>query len=111
MQIEIRMAGRDADQLLASLYEWFREDPDIRRYARVSLMTAEPEPDEMGATFEVIQLIVDSGFQVLNLALAYANWRGTQRGNPHVTIDRDGTRVSLTDADPDVVEKIVRALS
>lgn len=111
MEINIRAAGPGADEELGSLYSWLREDPEIYHYARMSLEPAEPGPSELGATFEVIQLIVDSGFQTLNLALAYATWRATRTRHPEITIERDGIKVTLDDANSHAVEEIVRALS
>lgn len=111
MPIQIRMTGRDADRELSSLYAWLREEPNIRRHARMSLMGPEPGPSEMGAAFDVIQLVVDSGFQTLNLALAYAAWRATRPGHPQVTIERDDIKITLDDAGPDTVDAIVQALT
>jgi Effector Associated Constant Component 1 len=108
--IQIRVTGPDADRELGSLYAWLLEEPDIRRYARVSLIAAAPGPAEMGAAFDIIQLVTDSGFQALNLALAYATWRATRPGRPQVVIERDDTRITLDSAGPDSVEAIVRAL-
>jgi hypothetical protein len=64
----------------------------------------------MGVPLEAIQLVVDGSFQALNLALAYATWRGTRPSRPQVTIERHGSKVTLDDADPDVVNKIIRVL-
>ena len=111
MPIQIRMTGPDADRELSSLYAWLREQPDIRHHARMSLIGPEPGPSDMGAAFDVIQLVVDSGFQTLNLALAYAAWRATRPGHPQVTIERDDTKITLDGAEPDTVDAIVRALT
>lgn len=110
MTIQIRMTGPDADRELGSLYAWLQEEPDIRRYSRMSLVSAEPSSSEMGAEFEVIKLVIDSGFQVLSLALAYASWRATRPHCPQVTIEHDGAKITLDDADPDTVQAIVRAI-
>ncbi len=110
MSIQIRVTGPDADQELGSLHAWLSEEPDIRQHARMSLVTAEPGPSDMGAAFEVIQLVVDSGFQALSLAVAYATWRATRPCRPQVTMEHDGTRITLDGADTDAVEAIVRAL-
>ena len=64
----------------------------------------------MGAAFDIIQLVVDSGFQALSLALAYATCAAPVRGWPQVIIERGGTRLTLDDADQDTVDAIVRAL-
>jgi hypothetical protein len=104
------MTGPAAEQELRSLCEWLRHEPDVVRHARISLGSAEPRPGEMGVALEVIQLVTDSGFQALNLALAYAAWRGTRPSRPQVTIERSGTKITLDEADPDAVNKIVRAM-
>jgi hypothetical protein len=111
VSIRIRMSGPEADQELRSLHAWLCEEPDIRRHARMSLVATEPSPSDLGATFEVIQLVVDSGFQALNLALAYAAWRATRRSRPQVTIERDEIKITLEGAEPDVVDVVVRSLS
>jgi hypothetical protein len=111
MPIRIRMSGPEADQELSSLYAWLAEEPEVRQHSRISVVAAEPRPSDLGAGFEVIQLVVDGGFQAANLALAYAAWRTTRRSRPQVTIEVDGTRrADLDDAEPDIVEVIVRTL-
>lgn len=111
MPIRIRMSGPDSDRELGSLYAWLGDESEIRQHARMSVVAAQPGPSDMGAAFDVIQLVVDSGFQAANLALAYAAWRATRPVRPKVTIEKDGTRpVALDDTDPDIVEVIVRVL-
>jgi hypothetical protein len=46
----------------------------------------------MEAAFEVIQLVVHSGFQALRLALVYASWRDPA-GQPRVTTERDEVKI------------------
>ena len=110
MSIQISISGAEADRELASLYTWLREEPDVRLHARIMLKAGGPRPGELGAAFDIIQLVVDSGFQALNLALAFAAWRTTRPSHPAVTIESEGTKVTLEEADPDTVETIVRAL-
>lgn len=110
MPIEIRMSGQDAEDELASLCAWLRDDQDLRGHARISLRGDGPRPEEMGSAFDVIQLVVDGGFQALNFAVTYATWRATRRSHPRVTITYEGTRVSLSD-EPETVDVIVRALN
>lgn len=110
MPIRILMTGPDADQELGSLYVWLQEEPDVRRHARLSLVPTDPAATGMGSTFDIIQLVVDGGFQALNLALAYTTWRATRPRHPKVTIECEGAQVNLDDDDPDTVEAIVRAL-
>jgi Effector Associated Constant Component 1 len=111
MPIQIRMSGPDSERELASLYAWLGDEQSVRQYARISMAAGEQGPSDMGAAFDAIQLVVNSGFQAANLALAYAAWRGTRPSRPQVTIEIDGTgAVSLNDDDPDIVEAIVRVL-
>jgi Effector Associated Constant Component 1 len=110
VSINIYMTGRDAERELGSLYSWLQEEPAIRRHARMSLMAPEPDPSNMGAALEVIQLVVDGTFQTVNLALAYAAWRANRPSRPQVTIERDGAKIALDDADPNMVQAIVRAI-
>lgn len=111
MPIRIRMSGPGADRELSSLYAWLGDEPEIRLHARVSMVAAEPGSSGMGAAFDVVQLVVDSGFQAANLALAYAAWRATRPSRPQATIEVDGTRrAALDDSEPDIVQVIVRIL-
>lgn len=111
MTIRIHMSGPGADQELSSLYTWLQDEPDIRRHARTSLVAAEPRPSEMGTALEVIQLVVDGGFQAMNFAVAYATWRSTRPRHPRVTIDFDDVCVTLEGVDEDAVEAIIHALT
>jgi hypothetical protein len=108
MSIFIRVGGDGADGELRSLYGWLLNEPEVRRHAKVSLVSGEPEAGRMGAGLEAVKLVVDSGFAAANLALAYAAWRTSRPSTSVVTIERDGTTVSLTDADPGEIDKIVR---
>ena len=104
------MTGADAARELGSLYAWLQADSDIRQHARMSLVPAEVAVSEMGTTFDVLQLVVDSGFQALNLALAYATWRATRPSRSEVTIECEGAKVTLDNDNPDTVEAILRVL-
>ena len=95
--IEIKMSGHDAEEELRSLYAWLQDEPDVRRTAEMTLTAGAGKPGvgEMGAAIDVIQLVIGDGFQALNLALAYAAWRGTRAKHPAVTIEHAGTKVML----------------
>jgi hypothetical protein len=115
MSIEIRAGGDRAEEELRSLYDWLRDEPDVRRYARISLGTGEGKPGGMGgAALEVIKLVTDTAFQSASLALAVAAWRAAHRSTrgqePEVTISRGGRQVTLTGAGPEDVARVVRAL-
>ncbi|MET9730290.1 hypothetical protein ABZZ79_06345 [Streptomyces sp. NPDC006458] len=101
-------AEPDGDRALRSLARWLRDDDAIRTEAIVELQQAPPPPGAMGSAFDVIQLSVEAGFQLANLALAYVTWRSTRSRPPTVTVEHEGMRVELNTADP---EEIVRLLA
>lgn len=110
MALEIRMTGPDSDQKLASLCAWPCEDVDVHSHASISLIRrAEPAEGAMGSAFDAIQLMIDSGFQALNFALAYDAWRSSRRSRPKVTIEHDGAEVTL-DERRNTIDVIVRVL-
>ncbi len=110
MAIQICMSGPGADSALTSLYAWLRDEPEIRQRAQISLLAARSEPGEMGTALDVIQLVVDSGFQAMNLALAYVTWRATRPSKPRATIEYGGVTVTLNGSESDTVEAIVHLL-
>jgi Effector Associated Constant Component 1 len=110
MPVIIRMNDEQAQQELGSLLAWLQDEPSVRQHADLKLLPSKPIPGDMSSTFEMIQLIIDSSFQIMSLAIAYAAWRDTRPSKPGVTIERDGIKVILDDADPDAVSNIIRAL-
>lgn len=93
--IEVRLDKGESEDDLRSLCDWLRDEPEIRRHANVTLVTGVPEPGGLGASVEAIQLIVDAGFQLANLALAFAAWKATRRNTSVVEVRVDGNRVEM----------------
>ncbi|MFI6514963.1 hypothetical protein ACIBF1_05300 [Spirillospora sp. NPDC050679] len=110
MAIHIRLNGPAADDDLHSLYDWFHTDPAVRQNARMSLQSAPPAPGEMGTTLDVIQLLVSSGFSAASLVVSIRAWLDTRSSQPDVTIERNGTKISLTDASTEQISKIIETL-
>lgn len=108
--ITIRATGPSAEEEIRSLFAWLNDEADVRQHTRISLSASQPGVGEMGAALDVIQLVTDSTFQILNLALAYANWRTSRPTRTRVTIERKGVKVQLDETDDEAVRKIVRAL-
>ncbi|MCO5990114.1 hypothetical protein NE235_28770 [Actinoallomurus spadix] len=108
--INISVSGDGAADELRSLLQWLRDDPDIRHDALISLSSDLPEPGKMGASFEAIKMVLDEGFQVGNFALAFASWYSTRRNHRTVTIERDGIKVTIDGADPEMAAKIYSAI-
>jgi adenosine deaminase len=105
--IEGRFIGED----LRRLTQWLRDDELVGDEAHVALSSAPSSPADMGTAFDAIQLTVDSGFQVANLVLAIAVWRGSRSNPPTVAIERNGTRVTVDSDDPAIVARIAAALA
>ncbi|MFD0689991.1 effector-associated constant component EACC1 [Actinomadura fibrosa] len=96
---------------LRSFREWLRDEPDVRRHAIVTLDASEPaEPGEMGGALDVVKLVIDTDFQLLNLGLAYLSWRSSRPRPAAVTIERDGVKITLDEADPEAVARLLRTL-
>jgi hypothetical protein len=108
--IYIRVAGDDSERELRSLFGWLRDEPDLRRSARISVVPGAPDTASMGSALEAIELVTGSGFQAHNLALAYSTWRANRTNASKVTIEHDGTKIELAETDADEVAKIIRLL-
>ncbi|MEU9385867.1 hypothetical protein AB0D38_35095 [Streptomyces sp. NPDC048279] len=104
--------GQDA---VRDLYRWLREDPDARRAATPALVPAPdaptPPPGTAMGAVEIIELVLGQGFSALNLALAYAAWRGQRPAAPLIVIQLgDGRSVTVQDGSAETVRRIVAAL-
>jgi hypothetical protein len=106
----IRVSADGADEELRSFREWLRDEPDVRRHALISLEATEGEEGEMGGALDVVKLVIDTDFQILNFGLAYVAWRATRPRPTAVTIERDGVKITLDESDPEVVARLVRVL-
>lgn len=108
--IYLRLEGDEAEGALRSLYAWLLNDRKVIENASVSLVSQPVKPGEMGASLDAVKLVVDNGFQTLNLALAYAAWRRTRRERPPISIEIRNTRTPLPGSDREVIDQIVRVL-
>ncbi|MER8197566.1 hypothetical protein ABTY00_26855 [Streptomyces microflavus] len=109
--LSVRIASGDSDDdLLRSFAQWLEEEQEIRRHAVITWPAAVPGAGDMGGALEVVQLVLDSSFQLAALALAYTTWRSTRSDAPVVTVSRGGVRITLDSSDPEVVARLVREL-
>ncbi len=109
--LSVRIAGGDSDEdALRSFARWLGEEPEVRHHAVITWSAAVPGAGDMGGALEVVQLVLDSGFQLANLALAYAAWRSTRSDAPAVTVSRGGVSITLGSGDAEVVARLVREL-
>ncbi|WP_371782660.1 effector-associated constant component EACC1 [Streptosporangium subroseum] len=113
VNINIRITGEDSERELRSLYDWLREEPNIRQHAKILLVSKESSPHEMGDTLDLIALIITGGLQLPVLAETILGWRETRRRLPCVTIERGESgemRVELSTTNIDDVLKIIDAM-
>ncbi|SOE06478.1 hypothetical protein [Streptomyces sp. Ag109_G2-15] len=106
--LRIRVDGTEEE--LQSFAQWLSDEPDIRYYALISWESPQTSEGEMGSALELVKLVIDSGFQMLNLGLAYVAWRGTRPTPSSVTVERAGVKVTLNDSDPEAIARLIRAL-
>ncbi|MFB4299828.1 hypothetical protein [Actinomadura sp. NTSP31] len=110
IRISVNGDAHGADEDLRSLQQWLRDEPDIRGHAVISAESAPAGEGEMGGALDVVKLVIDTGFQVMNFGLAYAAWRSTRPRPAPVTVERGGTRIVLDDDDPETIARLLRAL-
>ena len=110
MIINIRIADPDNKRALNSLHNWLNNNQYIKENAQLKLPDSAPEG--MGPELDVIQLVLSSGFDLANLALAFAEWRDKSRGTAApIDVRANGrtTELSLDDmADPGDEAYVVR---
>ncbi|CAL9331113.1 effector-associated constant component EACC1 [Streptomyces sp. enrichment culture] len=112
MEIRVGARGEHAQEVLRSLHEWFLDDQDIARHAKIDVVEATPEPGAMAGDIETISLIVSSAFNLANLALAYVTWRSSQAAPPApVEITANGVRIIVEDASDETADRITAALT
>ncbi|MBA6435743.1 MULTISPECIES: effector-associated constant component EACC1 [Streptomyces] len=110
MQVGITVESMGKEEVLLDLYRWLREDQDILRQDHVSLGSAVPSAGTMGAV-EIINLVVGHGLTALNVALAYAAWRGARPTAPAVTVTFPGGSLTLHDASQETIQRVVEQLT
>lgn len=93
-----------------SLFNWLRADRELRPGVRVAMCEAEPAPDGMGTALDLIQLVVDSGFQTASLAVSIAAWRKACQPRTAMTIERDGITITVPEGSLLEAEDLLRIL-
>jgi Effector Associated Constant Component 1/Caspase domain len=110
VDINIRIADPDDKRAYKSLHNWLNDNQYIKENAQLKLLDSAPEG--MGSEFEVIQLVINSGFELLKLVQAFAEWRDKSRETAApiiVQANRWMTKLSLEDmADSDDKAYVVR---
>ncbi|MFB8443587.1 hypothetical protein ACFC7A_31535 [Streptomyces niveus] len=122
MEISLAVSGPGHDGTggaSSDLRRWLRRDPRLRdRIAQGSATV--PEPGSMGASGELVTLLLAPGGLTAALAAAVVAWLQNRRGNQTVTITLpDGTQVTVSServrdlnaaASGELAERVAQAL-
>ncbi|MFJ5026097.1 effector-associated constant component EACC1 [Streptomyces goshikiensis] len=109
-QLTVEGLESAGQQSLHRLADWLRGDEVVGDQAEVELSRAPLRKGDMGAAFETVQIVVDSGFQLASLIVAIAAWRRTQPAEGKVVIEGNQVRVTLDTDDPEKIRRIAQAL-
>ncbi|MER5501278.1 hypothetical protein ABT096_29315 [Streptomyces sp. NPDC002561] len=107
VQLEVRVESAGE---LRSLQGWLRSDPEVRRSATAEVRGTAPQPEEMGAALDVLQLVTGNGWSAASFVLALVAWRQTRPQRPRLEIHRGDTVYVLTGGSDEEVERVIRAL-
>ncbi|MFH9616639.1 effector-associated constant component EACC1 [Streptomyces pratensis] len=98
MRVTLAVDAGDRDGAGASddLYQWLRQDPDLRAFVRREV-PGTPPGGAMGALGELISLLLAPGGPTAALGAAVVVWLQGRRGNQTVTLTLpDGTQVVVS---------------
>ncbi|MET9430132.1 MULTISPECIES: hypothetical protein [unclassified Streptomyces] len=110
MQVDIVVQTGGDDRIVASLYRWLAQDPDVARHTTVTLVPGPERAGDMGGAFEIINAVVANSIALGSLAVACATWRGSRGTAPVVRIRRGDVTVTVENGSPEEVSGIVDAL-
>jgi hypothetical protein len=110
IEVSIRVDGQDG-QPAASLYRWLALDPQVRQETTMSITATPPGAGEMGGALEVINVILSNSIAVGGLLVAVSSWRKSRPRPPTTRIERDGFSITIEDASPETVRRVLDALT
>ncbi|MFF3542492.1 hypothetical protein [Streptomyces platensis] len=112
MEVRLSFGGgvgeAGAAEAAVSLYRWLVAEPELRGQVRVSLGAEQPEPGHMGGALDLVNVVLANSIALGSLVTAVATWRGSRPRPPQIRLERDGVVVTLQDASPEAVERILR---
>lgn len=103
----------DAERALRSLDRWLDRDPEVRTGTLNRELTSLEPPDNtyQSPWFDVISLVLTTGFNAASLWLGIDNWRRSRAGSVAVTVVRPGREaVRLDGVDPAAEQRLLDAL-
>ncbi|GAA1028865.1 hypothetical protein GCM10009557_15420 [Virgisporangium ochraceum] len=100
---------RAANGDIFQLHKWLASDPRIAGRASLSIPQADPASGAMGP-LEVIDVVLGRSIDLCALIVACAAWREAKRNSATVTIERQGIRAEVTDAEPRSIEQITETI-
>lgn len=106
----IRVRADNAEEELHSFCQWLRDEPYVRLHAVIMLVSPGHGGPRTAGMADVVKLVIDAEFQILNFGRAYVAWRATRRTASPLMVERDGVGVTLDDGDPEVVARVIRAI-
>ncbi|MGW4030671.1 effector-associated constant component EACC1 [Streptomyces sp. NPDC004838] len=109
-RLTVEGPGRVDQPSLHRLADWLRGDEVVGHQAEIELSRAPIRSGDMGAAFEAVRVVADSGFQLASLIVAIAAWRRTGPANGKVVIERNQVRVTVDTDDPEQIRRIAQAL-
>ncbi|MFF5669476.1 hypothetical protein ACFY8S_04935 [Streptomyces hygroscopicus] len=112
MEIQITVDAQGDDTAAHDLYYWLRQDRELRRHAKVELARASEASDRMNAG-EIINMFVSNGIAAASLLVnIVVAWRAARPSPPGaVTIERDGTTVTVHDGADETLRRVVELLA
>ncbi|MEU1401456.1 hypothetical protein ABZ471_03670 [Streptomyces sp. NPDC005728] len=106
MEITITCGEGSADA--SSLHRWLMAERTLRGHAVVSVRPAVQEQGQMGGALDVVNVVLSNGIALGSLITAVLTWRSSRPRPPRLTLERDGSLVTLYDGSPELVERILR---
>ncbi|MER5633758.1 effector-associated constant component EACC1 [Streptomyces nitrosporeus] len=94
--LSVDVGDKDVDGAHDDLYQWLRQDPDLRAFVRREYPAAPPD-GAMGALGELISLLLAPGGPTAAVGAAVVVWLQGRRGSQTVTLTLpDGTQVVVS---------------
>ncbi|MGW4466347.1 effector-associated constant component EACC1 [Micromonospora sp. NPDC004704] len=109
MRITLSATQETSDDVIGALLHWLNRDPDVRRVAKVTPGTSAGD-GSMGA-FDTISVLLTHAEAIAAVLLAYDAWRMSRRKAPGLTVSGDTGSVTITDASPETIAKVLVILS